>query len=75
MNPDRIIASLRELAANATRARKTPAPPCGGKCPHAYHAEAMAARFTELDASLSFGGILPTAWSSPLVPAQRTKRL
>jgi len=34
----------------------------------------MAARFTELDVSLSYGGILPTEWASPLIPAQRTKR-
>ena len=74
MNPDFIIAQLRELAATATRAVKSPAPSCGGTCPHAYRAEAMAARFTELDVVLSNNGRLPKAWSSLFVPSQRAPR-
>ncbi|MEY9889240.1 hypothetical protein ABIA31_002888 [Catenulispora sp. MAP5-51] len=74
MNPDSIIAQLRELAATATRAANSPAPSCGGTCPHAYRAEAMVARFTELDAIMSHSGRLPRAWSSLFVPAQRDSR-
>lgn len=72
MNPDAIIAQLRELAATATRAANSPAASCGGTCPHAYRAEAMAARFTEIDAILSHQ--LPKAWSSLFVPSQRDPR-
>lgn len=74
MNPDSIIAQLRELAATATRAAKSPSPSCGGTCPHAYRAEAMAARFTEIDAIMSHHGRLPKAWSSLFIPAQRDPR-
>jgi hypothetical protein len=74
VNPDRIIAHLRELAANATRATNSPAPSCGGSCPHAYRAEAMAARFTEIDTIMSHSGRLPKTWSSPFIPAQRDPR-
>ena len=74
MNPDAIIAQLRELAATATRAAKSPSPSCGGTCPHAYRAEAMAARFTEIDAIMSHNGRLPKAWSSLFIPAQRDPR-
>ena len=74
MSPDVIIAQLRELAANATRAANTPAACCGGNCTHAYRAEAMAARFTELDAVLCNMGRLPKAWSSPFIPVQRQTR-
>lgn len=74
MNPDSIIAQLRELAANATRAVKEPAAQCAGNCPHAYRAEALAARFTEIDAIMSHSGRMPKAWLSPFVPAQRDPR-
>ncbi|WP_194925820.1 hypothetical protein [Catenulispora pinisilvae] len=74
MNPDAIIAQLRELAATATRAAKSPAPSCGSTCPHAYRAEAMAARFTEIDAIMSHSGRMPRAWSTLFVPAQRDPR-
>ena len=74
MNPDSIIAQLRELAATATRAAKSPAPSCEGSCPHSYRAEAMAARFTEIDAIMSHGGRMPRAWSSLFVPSQRDPR-
>ena len=74
MNPDSIITQLRELAATATRAAKSPAPSCGGTCPHAYRAEAMAARFTELDVIMSNSGRMPRAWSSLFVPAPRDPR-
>ena len=74
MSLDAIIAQLRELAATATRAAKSSAPSCGGTCPHAYRAETMAARFTELDAVLSNNGRLPKAWRSFFVPAQRDAR-
>ncbi|ACU75693.1 hypothetical protein Caci_6853 [Catenulispora acidiphila DSM 44928] len=74
MSLDAIIAQLRELAANATRAAKSPAPCCDGHCPHAYRAETMAARFTELDAAMSNLARLPRAWASPFVPGTRTPR-
>ena len=74
MNPDSIIAQLRELAANATRAAKGPAAPCGCSCPDAYRAAALAARFTEIDAIMSHSGRMPKAWLSPFVPAQRDPR-
>lgn len=74
MNPDDILSQLRDHAANTTRTTKSGCPCCGGPCPQSYRAKAMAARFTELDVSLSYGGILPTEWASPLIPAQRTKR-
>jgi hypothetical protein len=74
MSLDVIIAELRELAANATRAAKSPAACCGGSCPHSYRAETMAARFTELDAALSNLARLPKAWASPFIPAQRAPR-
>jgi hypothetical protein len=74
VNPDFIIAQLRELAATATRAAKSPAPSCGGTCPHAYRAEAMAARFTEIDAIMSHHGRLPKTWSSLFIPSQRDPR-
>lgn len=74
MSLDAIIAELRELAANATRAAKSPAPCCGGQCPHSFRAETMAARFTELDAALCNMARLPKAWVSPFVPAQRAPR-
>lgn len=74
MNPDAIIAQLRELAATATRALKSPSPSCGGSCPHAYRAEAMAARFTEIDAIMSHNGRMPKAWASLFVPSQRDPR-
>ncbi|WP_194906272.1 hypothetical protein [Catenulispora rubra] len=74
MSLDLIIAELRELSADATRAVKSPAPCCGGSCPHAYRAEAMAAKFTELDIMLSNVGRLPKAWTSQFIPAQRTPR-
>ena len=74
MNPDAIIAQLRQLAATATRAAKSSDPSCGGTCPHAYRAEAMAARFTEIDAIMSHHGRLPKTWSSMFVPSQRDAR-
>ena len=74
MNPDAIIAQLRELAATATRVVKSPASSCEGICPHAYRAEAMAARFTEIDAIMSHSGRLPRCWSSLFVPVQRDPR-
>lgn len=74
MSLDAIIAELRELAANATRAAKSPAACCGGDCPHSFRAETMAARFTELDAAMSHNARLPKAWSSLFVPAQRDPR-
>ncbi|MEY9930213.1 hypothetical protein ABH926_004855 [Catenulispora sp. GP43] len=74
MNPDAIIAQLRELAATATRTAHSPAPSCGRTCPHAYRAEAMAARFTEIDAIMSHSGRMPRAWATLFVPAQRDPR-
>jgi hypothetical protein len=74
VNPDAIIRQLRELAATATRAAKSPTPSCGGTCPHAYRAEAMAARFTEIDAIMSHHGRLPKTWSTLFVPSQRDPR-
>ncbi|MBS2545519.1 hypothetical protein KGQ19_01415 [Catenulispora sp. NL8] len=74
MSLDLIISQLRELSANATRAAKSPAPCCGGNCPHAYRAQTMAARFTELDAAMSNLARLPRVWSSPFVPAPRNSR-
>ena len=76
MNPDRILSRLRELAAHAMP-KQNPTSSGGCRCSdcgHKYRAEAMAARFLELDESLSHGGIYPTDWASPLIPAQRTKR-
>jgi hypothetical protein len=74
VNPDDILDQLRDLASNATRAAKNPSACSDRHCAHRYRAETMAARIAELDASLSHGGILPTAWASPLIPAQRLKR-
>ncbi|MBS2547424.1 hypothetical protein KGQ19_11130 [Catenulispora sp. NL8] len=74
MSLDLIIAELRELSANATRAVKSPVPCCDGSCPHAQRAEAMAAKFTELDIVLSNLGRLPKAWASPFIPSQRAPR-
>ena len=74
MNPDAIIAQLRELAATATRAANSPNQSCAGTCPHAYRAEAMAARFTEIDAIMSHSGRMPRAWSTLFVPVQRDLR-
>ena len=74
MNPDAIIAHLRELAATATRAAHSPTPSCGGTCPHAYRAEAMAARFTEIDVIMSHSGRMPRAWATLFVPVQRDPR-
>ena len=76
MNPDHILSQLRELSAQAMLKRHDSA--SGGcnslDCGHKYRAEAMASRFLELDESLSHGGIYPTDWASPIIPAQRTKR-
>ena len=76
MNPDHILSQLRELSAHAML--KKAESPRGGcqspDCGHKYRAETMAARFLELDESLSHGGIYPTDWATPLIPAQRTKR-
>jgi len=74
MSLDAIIAQLRELSANATRATKSPAACCDGSCPHAYRAEKMAARFTELDAAMSNLARLPKAWATVFVPSQRAPR-
>jgi hypothetical protein len=74
MSLDAIIVQLRELAANATRAAKSPAACCGGSCAHAYRAQNMAARFTELDAAMSNNARMPKAWASLFVPAQRDPR-
>ncbi len=74
MNPDHILTQMRQWAANATRAAKNPGACADPHCANKYRAEAMAACFTELDASLSYGGKLPTEWTSRLVPGQRGKR-
>lgn len=74
MSLDDIIAQLRELAANATRAAKSPAACSDQSCAHAYRAMAMAARFTELDAAMSNRARLPKAWATMFVPAQRDPR-
>ena len=75
MNPDRILSQLRELSARAMP-KQSPSSSgcCCSDCGHKYRAETMAVRFLELDESLSHGGIYPTDWASPLIPAQRTKR-
>lgn len=71
MDLDAIIAQLRELAADATRAAKHPASECRGACPHAERAAALGARFTELDAVLTHTGRRPVSWSPAALPAQR----
>ena len=74
MNPDDILAQLRECAANATRALKNPSACSDSHCTHGYRAAVMAARFTELDAVMSNHGRLPKAWSSQFIPAPRDPR-
>lgn len=74
MSLDAIVAQLRELSADATRAAKNPAPDCSGTCPHAVRAAMFGARFTELDVVLSYNGRLPKAWASAFVPPQRDPR-
>lgn len=72
MNPDLILPELRDLAHNATRAARSPIACSDPHCAHRERAAALAARFAELDADLTSGGLIPTAWAGgPDLPEQR----
>ncbi|WP_194890925.1 hypothetical protein [Catenulispora pinisilvae] len=72
MNPDDILADMRDLAGNATRAARNPNGCADHQCTYRHRAEAMAARFTALDTDLSGGGLIPMAWAgAPDFPDQR----
>jgi hypothetical protein len=72
MNPDRILPKLRDLAHNATRATRSPIACSDPHCAHRERSAAIAACFAELDADLSNGGLIPTAWAGgPDLPEQR----
>jgi len=63
MEPDHILSELRELARNATRTAQSPFTCSDSQCVHREHAEALAVRFTALDADLTNGGLIPMAWA------------
>ena len=72
MDPDMILPELRDLAANATRAAKSPIGCSDRQCAHRDRSAALAARFTDLDVSITDGGLIPTAWAGgPDLPVQR----
>lgn len=72
MNPDDILADIRDLAANATRAARNANGCADHHCAHRHRAELMAARFTALDSGLSSGGLIPMAWAGgPGFPDRR----
>lgn len=72
MNPDDILADIRDLAANATRAARNANGCADHHCAYRHRVELMAARFTELDSDLSGGGLIPMAWAGgPDLPGQR----
>lgn len=62
MEPDHILSELRELARNATRTAQSPFACSDPQCVHREHAEALAVRFTALDADLT-SGLIPMAWA------------
>ena len=73
MNPDVILPEIRDLAANATRAAKSPIGCSDAHCAYRHRAEALAAKFTTLDQALTGGELIPLAWAGgPDLPAPRT---
>ena len=72
MNPDHILSQLRDLAADATRSARDPKECSDPQCVHRHRAEALSARFAELDMSLTGGELIPLAWAGGLdVPQPR----
>ncbi|MEY9935273.1 hypothetical protein ABH926_009948 [Catenulispora sp. GP43] len=72
MEPDLILSELRELARNATRTVQSSFACSDPQCVHREHAEALAVRFTALDADLTNGGLIPMAWAGgPDLPEPR----
>ena len=72
MNPDAILPEIRDLAANATRAAKSPIGCSDAHCANRYRSEALASKFTALDTALTGGGLIPLAWAGgPDLPEPR----
>jgi len=72
VNPDHILSQLRDLTANATRSAHNPKECSNPQCGYRHRAEALSARFAELDASLTGGELIPLAWAGgPDVPQPR----